>query len=248
MHQARSRSPRLNHTSAPSSRSASITANVSPRRPQPRSSIVVGQPEGDEVGVGRDVGAVDLDVIARVGDHRPAARRRRRRACRARASRRRCRPASTHHVAPRPRAHSHSGVGQARRGGCPRASCSARSREISSAVSDSVDARHLQAPAVDAAQPVDPLDQRAPPRACPRASRRTRSTSWSSAWSRSVSEAALTVCSAETTRTPSGTISGGLLRGRALPHAEHPRRLAARPRPRAARSRRSAAARAPARP
>ena len=29
-----------------------------------------GQPEGDQVGVGRDVRAVDLDVIARVGDHR----------------------------------------------------------------------------------------------------------------------------------------------------------------------------------
>jgi hypothetical protein len=29
----------------------------------------VGEPEGDEVGVGRDVAAVDLDVVARVGDH-----------------------------------------------------------------------------------------------------------------------------------------------------------------------------------
>ena len=38
-HHARSRSPRLNHTSAPSSRRPSITSNVSPRRPQPRSSI-----------------------------------------------------------------------------------------------------------------------------------------------------------------------------------------------------------------
>ena len=38
-HQARSRSPRLNQTSTPSSRSPSMTANVSPRSPQPRSSI-----------------------------------------------------------------------------------------------------------------------------------------------------------------------------------------------------------------
>ncbi len=68
MHQARSRSPRLNQTSTPSSRSASITAKLSPRRPQPRSSISVGQPEGDEVGVGRDVRAVDLDVVAGVDD------------------------------------------------------------------------------------------------------------------------------------------------------------------------------------
>ena len=29
----------------------------------------VGEPERDEVGVGRDVGAVDLDVVAGVGDH-----------------------------------------------------------------------------------------------------------------------------------------------------------------------------------
>ena len=30
---------------------------------------LIGQPEGDEVRVGRDVGAVDLDVIARIRDH-----------------------------------------------------------------------------------------------------------------------------------------------------------------------------------
>ena len=38
-HQARSRSPRLNQTSVPSSRSPSMTAKVSSRSPQPRSSI-----------------------------------------------------------------------------------------------------------------------------------------------------------------------------------------------------------------
>ena len=43
--------------------------NVSSRRPQPRSSIAVGEPERDEVGVGGDVAAVDLDVVAGVGDH-----------------------------------------------------------------------------------------------------------------------------------------------------------------------------------
>ena len=36
---ARSRSPRLNHTSSPSARSWSITANVSPASPQPRGSM-----------------------------------------------------------------------------------------------------------------------------------------------------------------------------------------------------------------
>ena len=87
---ARSRSPRLNQTSTPSSRSASITWNVSPRRPQPRSSMRSASQNVHEVGVGRDVGAVDLDVVAGVGDRRRG-RRRRRRASRARASRRRCR-------------------------------------------------------------------------------------------------------------------------------------------------------------
>ena len=54
----------------------------------------VGQPERDEVRVGGDVGAVDLDVVAGVGDHDEVARRPRR-ACRGRAWRRRCRrPAS----------------------------------------------------------------------------------------------------------------------------------------------------------
>src|SRR3954471_4127954 len=38
-HTARSRSPRLNQTSSPSARSASMTANVSPARPQPRASM-----------------------------------------------------------------------------------------------------------------------------------------------------------------------------------------------------------------
>ena len=78
--------------------------------------------------------------------------------------------------------------------------------EISSAVSDSVDARRLQAPAVDAAQAVDALDQLRR-LALVRARVAAHSTSWSSGCSRSASEAALTVCSAETTRTPSGAIS-----------------------------------------
>ena len=38
----------------------------------------VGEPEGDEVGVGGDVGAVDLDVVAGVGDHDELVGRRRR--------------------------------------------------------------------------------------------------------------------------------------------------------------------------
>ena len=38
-HMARSRSPSWNQVSTPAPRSASITADVSPRRPQPRSSI-----------------------------------------------------------------------------------------------------------------------------------------------------------------------------------------------------------------
>ena len=68
-HSARSRSPRLNHTSSPSSRSPSITwKRVVAQAP---AALVdpVGEPERDEVGVGGDVAAVDLDVVARVGDH-----------------------------------------------------------------------------------------------------------------------------------------------------------------------------------
>ena len=69
------------------------------------------------------------------------------------------------------------------------------------------DARHLEAAAVHAAQAVDPLDQAAPPRACPRASRRTAARPARAGGRDRLSEAALTVCSAETTRTPSGAIS-----------------------------------------
>ena len=59
----------------------------------------VGEPEGHEVRVGGDVAAVDLDVVAGVGDHDEVARRRRR-AGRARASRRPVPPASTTTGAP----------------------------------------------------------------------------------------------------------------------------------------------------
>ena len=51
---------------------------------------LVGEPVGDQVGVGRDVDAEQLDVVGRVRDHRqPVAQQRP--ACPPRASRRRCR-------------------------------------------------------------------------------------------------------------------------------------------------------------
>ena len=87
---ARSRSPRLNQTSTPSSRRPSMTANVSPSQAPAALVDPVGQPVGDEVGVGRDVRAVDLDVVAGVGDHDQVVARPRR-ASRARAWRRRSR-------------------------------------------------------------------------------------------------------------------------------------------------------------
>ena len=68
-HTARSWSPRLNHTSSPSARSASITRERVVAQPPAALVDAVGEPERDEVGVGRDVTAVDLDVVARVGDH-----------------------------------------------------------------------------------------------------------------------------------------------------------------------------------
>ena len=46
-----------------------MTVNVSPRRPQPRSSMRSASQKVHEVRVGGDVGAVDLDVVAGVGDH-----------------------------------------------------------------------------------------------------------------------------------------------------------------------------------
>ena len=45
-----------------------MTSNVSSRRPQPRSSMRSASQNVHEVGVGRDVRAVDLDVVGGVGD------------------------------------------------------------------------------------------------------------------------------------------------------------------------------------
>ena len=87
---ARSRSPRLNQTSSPSSRSASMTANVSPARPQPRSSMRSASQNVTRSGSGDHVGAVRARRRRRCWRSRRG-RRRRRRPSRARASRRRCR-------------------------------------------------------------------------------------------------------------------------------------------------------------
>ncbi len=46
-----------------------MTSNVSPAQPPAALVDPVGQPERHQVGIGRDVGAVDLDVVAGVGDH-----------------------------------------------------------------------------------------------------------------------------------------------------------------------------------
>ena len=72
---------------------AEVEPDIRPERPQGvhhRKAVVaqapaalvdlVGQPEGDQVGVGRDVRAVDLDVVAGVGDHHQALGARPRRA------------------------------------------------------------------------------------------------------------------------------------------------------------------------
>ena len=165
----------------------------------------VGEPEGHEVGVGRDVRAVDLDVVAGVGDHDEALG-----------------ADDVEHPARELRAAGAAGehddvrvrrsLPAARRAG--RVEPDAGVRLVADVDADQQrrqrlgGARHLQAPAVDAAQPVDALDQRAPPRACRRACRRTRARPGRAGARGRSSDAALTVCSAETTRTPSGTISG----------------------------------------
>ena len=64
---SRSSSPRLNQTSSPRARSRSMAWNVSPSRPQPRASMRSASQNSDQVRVGGDVGAVDLDVVAGVG-------------------------------------------------------------------------------------------------------------------------------------------------------------------------------------
>ena len=69
------------------------------------------------------------------------------------------------------------------------------------------DARHLQAPAVHAAQSVDAVDQLRAPALVGLARRRRPARPGRARARGRRSDAALTVCSAETTRTPSGTIS-----------------------------------------
>ena len=59
----------MNHTSSPSSRSPSITCEGVVAQAPAALVDAVGEPEGHEVRVGGDVAAVDLDVVARVGDH-----------------------------------------------------------------------------------------------------------------------------------------------------------------------------------
>ena len=110
----------------------------------------VGQPERDEVGVGRDVRAVELDVVAGVGDHDEVARR------------------HVEHPARELRAAGAAGQDDDRRPGRPSDSpvilipaCTLLRTliEISSGVSCSVEARHLQTAGVDAAQALDAVDQ-----------------------------------------------------------------------------------------
>ena len=102
------------------------------------------------------------------------------------------------------------------------------------------DARHLEPAAVDAAQARDALDQLGGLRAC-RPSVAAHEHVLVERLRRGRERGGARPCAARTTtRTPSGHHLGRLLRGRALPDAEHPRRPAATRRRRAARSRRPA--------
>ena len=69
-HIARSRSPSRNQVGRPAASSASITCQRVAADAVAALVDRVGEPVGDEVGVGRDVDAVDLHVVAGVGDHR----------------------------------------------------------------------------------------------------------------------------------------------------------------------------------
>ena len=141
----------------------------------------VGEPEGDEVGVGGDVRAVDLDVVAGVRDHGE--------------------PRGLDDVEHAPRELGAAGAAGEDDDICrfqslPRVRRAAPSRRmpgvglVARVDRDQQrrerlgDARHLQAAAVDAAQALDPLDQRAASRLSARESPH-RSTSCSSGCSRS---------------------------------------------------------------
>ncbi len=110
--------------------------------------------------------------------------------------------------------------------GCPRGPCSAEFTAISIAVSDSVVRAISRRPQSTQRSPSICCSSAAASRLSARASPHT-STSCSSAWSRSVSEAALIVCRALDHAHTRARHLLRLLRGRALPDAEHARRLAA---------------------
>ena len=159
--------------------------------PQAPAALVdpVGQPVEDEVGIGGDVGAVDLDVVGGVGDRRRA-RRRPRRASRGRAW---PRPSRRRGRLLRPSGHRSSGRPGDAHPGVSLVAGVDRDQQRGQRLDD---ARHLQAPGIHAAQPGDPPDDLAR-RARLSALRSPQiSTSSSSSWSRSESVEALTVCSA----------------------------------------------------
>ena len=147
MHHARSRSPRLNQTSvAELAQAVHHGERVALDSPAARVDAV-GEPERDEVGVGGDVRAVDVDVVGRVGDHDEVV------------------ADEVEHAARELRAAGAAGQHDDRRRHQTPVEADAGVRLVLDVHGDQQrghrlrDPRDLEAADVDGAQPVDPLDQ-----------------------------------------------------------------------------------------
>ena len=201
----------------PARSSAPITSQVSSRMPVAALVDHVGEPVGHEVRVGRDVHAVDLHVVAGVGDHRQVGR-------------------ADHVEQPAGELGPAGPAGEERyyqsASGSPVSLIPAcvlwrTFTEISSGVRPSIEARRLEAAGVDRAQAVDPARSARP---------RARLSSLRVAGDEHVlvellrrgrPASARSPCAARSPpSTPSGTISWACSRGGALRHAEQARGLA----------------------
>ena len=180
--------------------------------PQPRSWIRIPQPEGDEVWVGRHVCSRTIQGRRRCwrsppggrgfDSHRPRLAPALPRRCLRRARPRR--PSSVRTVSPDPPSTGRAGqVGGASDAGMGLVA-GVHSRSAARSATRTMRAIS-SAPAVDAAQSVDPLDQLGGLGACLLRESPQIRTSWSSGWARSLErERRWTVCSADTTEHPPG--------------------------------------------
>ena len=213
-HSARSRSPRLNQTSSPSSRRPSITCEGVARQAPAALVDAVGEPERDEVGVGRDVAAVDLDVVARVRDHHQLVADLVEQAA---GELRSARPAGEEDY------HGRSVSPVSRMPGVRLVAGVDADQQRGQRLGDP---RHLQPPGVHAAQARDQLDQRRRLRLVGARGRRTRARPRRASSSRSFRRGGVDRVQRGDDAHAVRRHLGRLLRRRSLPDAEHAGRLA----------------------